>query len=183
MPCKSPSNCSLAGHEAKNPGLTIPRPTRYMRSMPKVWLSENDSPGSTTAVLLGPVEETVISEQCAKHHAGVLWITAEEETDPPQEPPANLSHIRVGPDAGSCHCRVNSEPGPGSARPRTLGPGGFMDSQSQPRNSRARTNCIHVFPNTGPHFQNQDWTYEALSRSVGEILSVGTPLWQIETFP
>ncbi|MBG30622.1 MAG: hypothetical protein CMI31_11570 [Opitutae bacterium] len=70
-----------------------------MRTMPNIWLSENDSPGSTTAVLLGPVEETVIAEECAKHPAGVLWITL-DACESPQKAPANLKHLKLTPDAG-----------------------------------------------------------------------------------
>jgi len=65
-----------------------------------VWLSENHSPGSTTAVLLGPVDEPELSAQCAKHPAGVLWIIVEGEGELPSPIPENLKQIIVTPEVG-----------------------------------------------------------------------------------
>ena len=66
--------------------------------MSKAWLSENDSPGSTTAVLLGPVEELDLISQCAKHPDGILWIMTEGEGKVPESLPTNLQPIIVAPD-------------------------------------------------------------------------------------
>lgn len=67
--------------------------------MPKLWLSENHSPGSTTAVILGPVDEQALTVQCSKHPDGVLWITVEGETDAPCPALPNLKQIIVDPTA------------------------------------------------------------------------------------
>ncbi len=66
-----------------------------MEPMPKAWLSENNSPGSTTAVLLGPVAELELSAQCAKHPTGVLWIVEAGEGELPSPCPKNLQRIII----------------------------------------------------------------------------------------
>ena len=66
--------------------------------MTKAWLSENDSPGSTTAVLLGSVEELDLISQCAKHPDGVFWIMTEGEGNAPESLPPNLQPIIVASD-------------------------------------------------------------------------------------
>lgn len=69
--------------------------------MPTHWLSENNTPGSTTAVLLGPVDASELKAQCEKHPAGVLWIVAEGEAQAPSLPPSNLTQVMVNASGGN----------------------------------------------------------------------------------
>ncbi|MBL62052.1 MAG: hypothetical protein CMI30_01465 [Opitutae bacterium] len=71
-----------------------------MSVMPTHWLSENDTPGSTTAVLLGPVDATELKTQCEKHPAGVLWIAVEGDAQAPSLPPSNLTQVMVNASGG-----------------------------------------------------------------------------------
>ena len=70
-----------------------------MRMMPKPWLSENHSPGSTTAVILGPVDEKSLGDQCSQHPDGVLWITVAGESDAPCPALPKLRQITVNATA------------------------------------------------------------------------------------
>ncbi len=50
-------------------------------TMNEAWLSETSVPGATTAILLGPISEETIREECLSYTKGVLWI-APAETKP-----------------------------------------------------------------------------------------------------
>jgi hypothetical protein len=67
--------------------------------MPTTWLSENTPPGSTTAVLLGPVTESVLNAQCEKYPDGVLWLILGSEAEESPPPHRNLRQITMAPEA------------------------------------------------------------------------------------
>ena len=46
--------------------------------MNEAWLSETSVPGATTAILLGPIPEETIREECLSYPKGVLWIAPTE---------------------------------------------------------------------------------------------------------
>ena len=49
--------------------------------MNEVWLSKTSVPDASTAILLGPISEKTIGEECLSYPKGVLWI-APAETEP-----------------------------------------------------------------------------------------------------
>ena len=46
--------------------------------MNEAWLSETSVPGATTAILLGPIPEETIRQECLSYPKGVLWIAPTE---------------------------------------------------------------------------------------------------------
>ena len=62
--------------------------------MSEIWLSETSGDGASTAILLGPIPEKNIEEECRSYPMGVLWIAPSDTTATRTEQSPNLILVR-----------------------------------------------------------------------------------------
>ena len=68
--------------------------------MPETWLSETSSEGARTAILLGPLDESVLQQESQGFELGLLWIAPSKTHASGNLPPKVIAINRDSPSEG-----------------------------------------------------------------------------------